>query len=289
MGYKIINTNEMTYVIYKQRNMLDVNQKELSILEHNMIPGLMNAQWTSPYEMQYIVPKSTTLKKFLSNGEFNNAISIINSTICLIKEVNRYNLITNQLILDLDFVFVNDVSGDLYYIYEPYRKKRTNNEYNLFFVEILKTIKVRKSIYSDEVKSLKDFVIKNNDLDEIYNYIRKMPSLNYDSCESIDASVSEENSIEKLVKRDSSKALILNKGENTIGRMEDNTCVIKDSKKVSRYHAIINIKDGAYIKDVGSKNGTYLNNRRIMANKDIKVSNGDIISFGDEDYIFVQE
>jgi DNA-binding winged helix-turn-helix (wHTH) protein len=55
----------------------------------------------------------------------------------------------------------------------------------------------------------------------------------------------------------------LNRGENVLGRHGDGI-VILDSATVSRHHARITVDDrGAAIEDLGSKNGTYVNDRRI--------------------------
>ncbi len=51
----------------------------------------------------------------------------------------------------------------------------------------------------------------------------------------------------------------------TIGRAEDNTVVV-DDRWVSRYHAQIRREEGRYlVVDLGSKNGTLLNGRRLAA------------------------
>ena len=55
----------------------------------------------------------------------------------------------------------------------------------------------------------------------------------------------------------------LDKSSTTIGRWEDND-VIVDDRWVSRYHACIRREDDHYvIEDLGSKNGTFVNGRRI--------------------------
>jgi DNA-binding winged helix-turn-helix (wHTH) protein len=55
----------------------------------------------------------------------------------------------------------------------------------------------------------------------------------------------------------------LHPGRNLIGR-EDDCAIIIDSPAVSRYHAAIDIRgSAAFLEDLGSKNGTFLGNRRI--------------------------
>ena len=70
----------------------------------------------------------------------------------------------------------------------------------------------------------------------------------------------------------------LREGENIVGRERD-AAVRIDSPSISRCHArIIVSSDGATIEDLGSKNGTALNGRRIREVRPI--ADGDQVTFG---------
>jgi len=69
----------------------------------------------------------------------------------------------------------------------------------------------------------------------------------------------------------------------TIGRMPDNDIVLKDSP-VSRYHAVISLKDRVFfVEDLGSKNGTSVNNERVGSKK---LNVGDRITIGEHIILF---
>ena len=66
----------------------------------------------------------------------------------------------------------------------------------------------------------------------------------------------------------------------TIGRKSGNTIVLGEDLKVSRHHATIRWETGTYIvQDVGSANGTFLNDERLTAPQPL--NNGDVIRVGD--------
>lgn len=85
-------------------------------------------------------------------------------------------------------------------------------------------------------------------------------------------------------------------GTTTIGRKDvSNDCDI-DVTEVdphlysSRRHAEIIARFGEYyIKDVGSRNGTYINNRKIGINEEVKLNHQDRIILGNVELVFLCE
>ena len=76
----------------------------------------------------------------------------------------------------------------------------------------------------------------------------------------------------------SSPAFALNKPRLTIGRSPANDLVLED-RLVSRRHAQIRRKDGiAILDDLGSRNGTYINGKRIT--NAFPIRPGDVIRVG---------
>jgi len=71
----------------------------------------------------------------------------------------------------------------------------------------------------------------------------------------------------------------------TIGRSPDADIILLD-EKVSRVHCGIRLWDGEfYIKDLKSKNGTYVNGRRVEVNK---LKSSDVIKIGSYTFTFEQ-
>ena len=83
-----------------------------------------------------------------------------------------------------------------------------------------------------------------------------------------------------LIVEQTEQVFPLNKDLLTIGRKTGNTIILGNDLKASRHHATIRWETGTYIiQDVGSSNGTYLNERRLKAAQPL--SNGDVIRVGD--------
>ncbi|HHV98800.1 MAG TPA: FHA domain-containing protein [Clostridiaceae bacterium] len=83
------------------------------------------------------------------------------------------------------------------------------------------------------------------------------------------------------------ESYVLN-GRKTIGRLGKNDFVINDPF-LSGNHAEFFSEDGIYyMRDLGSKNGSYINNVRIGIDA-VPLDNGDKIQIGQLTFIFVQD
>jgi predicted component of type VI protein secretion system len=72
----------------------------------------------------------------------------------------------------------------------------------------------------------------------------------------------------------------------TIGRAPENDLAL-DSKKVSREHALISIRDGRwFLEDRGSYNGTFLNGTRLVPGYPLLLRHADRITVGPEELLF---
>lgn len=72
-----------------------------------------------------------------------------------------------------------------------------------------------------------------------------------------------------------------------VGKLKEQVDYLLDVKTISRLHAEIScIDDIYYIKDLNSKNGTFLNGERIESNKQYQLNNGDLVTFADQSMSF---
>lgn len=77
---------------------------------------------------------------------------------------------------------------------------------------------------------------------------------------------------------------LINQGEVAIGRSVESP-IFLDDVTVSRKHALIEFRDGAFtLKDLGSLNGTYLNNQTVSV---AALASGDEIQIGKFHMLFI--
>lgn len=84
--------------------------------------------------------------------------------------------------------------------------------------------------------------------------------------------------------------IIINKEKFIIGRLVNMVDYVVQGNTIGKLHAEISIKEGGYyIRDLNSKNGTYVNDKRIPSNKEWEIKNNDRIRFSNFEYVFRQQ
>ena len=92
----------------------------------------------------------------------------------------------------------------------------------------------------------------------------------------------------KSVKNGVCEQISINKSPFTIGRIPNQCDYICNNSTIGKIHAEILSKEGLYyLKDINSRNGTFINGKRIASNEYVQLENNDTISFSNSSYLFV--
>jgi hypothetical protein len=83
--------------------------------------------------------------------------------------------------------------------------------------------------------------------------------------------------------------IYIDKPSFIIGRLKSQSDYISKNNAVGKLHAeIINRDDAYYLKDLNSRNGTYINGERIVSNVEYSIQNNDRVSFANSEYKFLR-
>lgn len=89
-------------------------------------------------------------------------------------------------------------------------------------------------------------------------------------------------------KEDLHERIGINKSSFIIGRMKNQVDYVSQNNAVGKVHAEIIYKEGIhYIRDLNSRNGTYINGERIASNVLHVIKNNDRIAFANSEYKFI--
>jgi len=90
-----------------------------------------------------------------------------------------------------------------------------------------------------------------------------------------------------LKEKDGEEVIEIDKKSLLIGRMENFVDYVVNSSAVGKIHAEILDEGGEfYLMDCNSRNGTFLNESRIVPNTKNKVNNNDVLRFANKEFIF---
>lgn len=99
--------------------------------------------------------------------------------------------------------------------------------------------------------------------------------------------LTESEPVPKLINKSTRSAVSIDKDIYRIGRDPNRNDLVLSAKLVSHNHAFIKLKKRSYyIVDDNSTNHVFVNGKTIPVNSEFRLSNGDVIKIGSEEFIF---
>ncbi len=82
--------------------------------------------------------------------------------------------------------------------------------------------------------------------------------------------------------------VVINKPSFVIGRLEGQVDYVHSNNAIGKVHAEIITREGCYyLKDLNSKNGTYINGKRIDSNTEYEIKNNDKLTLANSEFLFI--
>ena len=86
----------------------------------------------------------------------------------------------------------------------------------------------------------------------------------------------------------SPEEILITKSEFVLGRLSERVDYVMRDNAIGKMHAEIISRDGEYfVRDLNSRNGTFINGQKIISNNDYKICPNDLISFANSNYVFI--
>ncbi len=199
--------------------------------------------------------------------------------------------------LDVHAIFFNVMTRRLEILYVPIKNYFKSFDIVTLFLDIIYRSNFRSKDLDKVILLIKFLKMSRYiELDEIQTFLINLirddglPSDSSEEETELEEELAETELIEKnryyLSMVDSSVEIPLSEGNHILGRSEkDSDIWIPSSNRVSRVHLRLKVvEDSLSISDLNSKNGTYVNNRKLKGDEEVVISIGDQISIGDLDY-----
>jgi len=275
---KVINF-EVKMANYNIKSFVDIEESE-DILRYKLCE-------------KYKSLKEVAMKKKLDRKLLIKVLKTI-ATINL----ENYLLRKESMLLDINYIYVDSKKGDIKFIYVPFNTKNKNFEESFkdFVSNLIYGYIDNMALESKLVKGLIEN-INNEKIESLIEYInsievkRDFKKNVLEKAKLIFSGVDEKCFETELITIDKSIMLsIKGKIKNytkfplIIGKNSKYCNILINDNAVSRIHAQIEKEEEKiYIKDLNSKNGTYLNGKKIARMKRRIIKSGDYIRVGKEE------
>lgn len=248
----------------------------IQMLQHCFIDCLLPLKYNKGDELIFDTLNGTSLSVYLKKKGYSPAL--LKKLLYSIKDMMR---ITGSYLIDAEYVvpdtrYIYVFKDETFkYILDPFNKYDLNNGLKQLVSEITEGNYTERSI--KEALSSEHFDI---------NGIIKA---SYEGNTDVQVKVCEEP--KKAVFKnivDTDDCIIIADKDITVGRLKLICDYRLPGKLASLRHARMRYShDTVYVRDLGSKYGTYLNGDRIKPESFVKVKRGDIVSFGEDEYILI--
>ena len=322
--YRVRKSKGNTTIVYRTKNEIQLNQESINQVRAGVVSGLLPIIEASSREVVFGANDYITLRDYLKkNVSIDIMYSIISQTIDTLNALSNERMSNTRLVLDADFVFVNEYDGRLFFIYEPYISNREMIIYINFWINIIDTTKIKDVDVREQCLQLKQYIeeSKNKSLDEIYAYVNKTVSCDNPNTtgdlivkattlgqtspqyeeEEPETGLLVQSRPEPLTEKPKpiikheKRAFIIREKNNdkveiitntfSVGKSANCNYTVSGNPTISRLHIVISKKLGEfYLVDEKSTNGTYINGERIEHNREYCLKNGDRLRLSNEDF-----
>ncbi len=325
--FRLLTDKNLVRVARKYGKNIPVNQRELDILEKNLMNGFFRPQLEGRKRIVYTAPLGKPLAIYKKNITVHKLYGVLAQTLEVTKKIENYGLYLNNLILDEHLIYVRELTGELFFVYEPVHCRENVTNLFAFLSDWICSIKSDDENVQKECKKLKTFLADpgNYRREDIEDFIASAYPQIYQQVVRTNActigSVQKQNTFKeemgttllkeeettlleeegtvllskagpaaKLCRIKNDEVILLSGDEFRIGKDKGCDYCINDNMAVSRNHAVILCgMAGFVIRDEHSMNHSYVNGKMVMPGEEKELQDGDIIRLADEDFTFHME
>lgn len=177
MKLKVSHKDNQINVKSKLSKAEEINQREMEIFQQKLVRGLMRPQIAGKKKMIYCAPEGVTLRKHLKSGISKNDFFLVFAQIVEVtKTIERYGLNINNLVLNLQYVFLNEMTKEVNFIYQPILSQNISQNMFSFFYDVIHTSVFR---LDEDTRFINELISYLNCMQfyapqELENYISKI-------------------------------------------------------------------------------------------------------------------
>lgn len=163
--YKVTSNKSAIKITRKCWRKIPVSQRELKIFQENLLPGFFRPKLESKHRISYTTPVSIPLRAYMEKGvTIHKLYNVLAQVVEMTKKVDIYGFYLNNLVLHDKLIYVKEITGELYFLYEPLEGRDNNTNVYGFLSDMIAKFKPEDREVLEECRQICAF------LDEQGNY-----------------------------------------------------------------------------------------------------------------------
>ncbi len=153
---KVKHKDNQIIVISKLSKTDEINQRELEVMRSKIIRGLMKPTFSAFNRITYLSPNGVTLKKYLANSiTVSEFFLLFAQVIEIIKSVERNSFNINNLVMNMEYSFVNEKTKELHMVYQPLKSSFALSNVAAFLYDIAYSVNI---VLSEDYNEINKFI-----------------------------------------------------------------------------------------------------------------------------------
>lgn len=163
--YKVSSNKSLIKITRKFWGKVPVSERELRVFEENLLSGFLRPQLEGKHKIVYTAPVGIPLCTYMEKGlTIHKLYNVLAQVVEITKKVEMYGFYLNNLVLDKRLIYVKEITGELYFLYEPLEGRDNSTNVYAFLSDTLSKLKIEEREVLDECKRVRAF------LDDTANY-----------------------------------------------------------------------------------------------------------------------
>lgn len=133
-----------------------INARELEILNSKIIRGIMKPTVEGEKKLSYLSPGGIRLEAYLKKGITKNDFFLVIAQILeAVKSIGRNSFNVNNLILNMKYVFVNEMTHELHFVYQPIYSSAISSDLASFLYDVAYSVTLA---LNEDYKCVNNFI-----------------------------------------------------------------------------------------------------------------------------------
>lgn len=133
-----------------------INAREVEILNSKIIRGIMKPTVEGEKKLSYLSPGGIKLEAYLKKGITKNDFFLVIAQILeAVKSIGRNSFNINNLILNMKYVFVNEMTHELHFVYQPIYSSAISSDLASFLYDVAYSVTLA---LNEDYKCVNNFI-----------------------------------------------------------------------------------------------------------------------------------